>query len=218
MARTTETEGTVDLPVLGKEGDTCEQCGSALAVDQRYCLNCGWRRGESRVDYEQRLMGNGAVSGNGAASGAAMAAPSPATQQWTPAFAILTIALLGVMLLLGVLIGKKGNDNTQTVAAQAAPTTTATAATPTTDTTATTAAAKPAKGGGGGGAGTAPGEGNVVAGGTGDTSGIATADTGKSVSENAKNGPDVVATGGDKAALDPNGQAGGGSPSTCIGC
>jgi hypothetical protein len=215
MARTTETEGTVDLPVLGKEGDTCEQCGSALAVDQRYCLNCGWRRGESRVDYEQRLLSNGAVSANGAANGAAVAAPGPVQQQWTPAFAILAIALLGVMLLLGVLIGKKGNDNTQTVAAQAAPTTTATAATPTTDTTATTAAAKPAKGAG---AGTAPGAGNVVAGGTGDTSGIATADTGKSVSDNAKNGPDQVATGGDKAALDPNGQAGGGSDATCIGC
>jgi hypothetical protein len=216
MARTTETENTVDLPVLGKEGDTCEQCGSALAVDQRYCLNCGWRRGESRVDYEQRLLGNGAVSGNGAANGVAMAAPAPVQQQWTPAFAILTIALLGVMLLLGVLIGKKGNDNTQTVAAQAAPTTTATAATPTTDTTATTAAAKPAKGGGG--AGTAPGQGNVVAGGTGKTDGIATADPNSSVSANAKNGPDQVATGGDKAALDPNGQAGGGSDATCIGC
>jgi hypothetical protein len=212
MARTTETDGTVELPVLGKEGDTCEQCGSALAVDQRYCLNCGWRRGESRVDYEQRLMGNGAVTANGA-SAVAPTAAAPA-QQWTPAFAILAIALLGVMLLLGVLIGKKGDD-TQTVQAQAAPTTTATAATPTTDTTATTAAAKPDKGGGNG---TAPGEGNVVQGGTGDTSGIAAADTGKSPSETAKNGPDVVATQGTPAAKDPNGQAGGGSDATCIGC
>jgi hypothetical protein len=212
MARTTETDGTVDLPVLGKEGETCEQCASALAVDQRYCLNCGWRRGESRVDYEQRLMSNGAV-----AAGGAVPATSPAAQQqWTPAFAILAIALLGVMLLLGVLIGKKGNDSTQTVSAQTvAPTTTAAAAAPPTDTTAKTASAKPDKGGG---AGTAPGEGNVVAGGTGDTSGIATADTNKSVSDNAKNGPDVVATGGDKATPDPNGQAGGGSDATCIGC
>ena len=120
MAQTTGTgEGeTVGLPALGKEGDTCEQCGSVLATDQRYCLNCGWRRGESRVDYEKRL--NGGI----AASNGAVAAAPPANQQWTPAFAILAIALLGVMLLLGVLIGKKGNNNTQTVAAQAAPTTT----------------------------------------------------------------------------------------------
>jgi hypothetical protein len=208
MAKKTGDEGTVDLPVLGKEGDACDQCGAALAVDQRYCLNCGWRRGESRVDYEQRLLNNGAV--------AAPATAQQPLQQWTPAFAILAIALLGVMLLLGVLIGKKDNNTTQTVAAQAAPTTTSAAAAPT-DTTATTAAAKPAKGGGG--AGTAPGQGNVVAGGTGSTEGIATADTGKTPAENAKSGPDVVATGGQKEALDPNGQAGaGGGPATCIGC
>src|SRR5262249_28579486 len=126
MAQTTGTgEGdTVGLPVLGKEGETCEQCGTVLATDQRYCLNCGWRRGESRVDYEKRLNGGAATNG---ASPATVPAGNPAANpQWTPAFAILAIALLGVMLLLGVLIGKKGNDNnTQTVAAQAAPTTTA---------------------------------------------------------------------------------------------
>jgi hypothetical protein len=178
-----------------------------LATDQRYCLNCGWRRGESRVDYEQRLNG-GVVASNGAV---AMAAP--ANQQWTPAFAILTIALLGVMLLLGVLIGKKGNNDTQTVAAQAAPTTTAAAAP--TSTTATTASNNKATKGGG--SGTAPGQGNVIQGGSGDTSGVATADTNASVQQNAKSGPDVVATQGAPAATD-NKPAGGGSGATCIGC
>jgi hypothetical protein len=209
MAQTTGTgEGeTVGLPAVGKEGDTCEQCGSVLATDQRYCLNCGWRRGESRVDYEQRLNGGVTPSANGAAATAA-----PANSQWTPAFAILAIALLGVMLLLGVLIGKKGNGNTQTVAAQA-PATTTTASTPT-NTTATTASNnKAAKGG----SGTAPGQGNVVQGGSGDTSGVATADTNASVQQNAKNGPDVVATQGAPAATD-NKPAGGGSGATCIGC
>ena len=208
MARTTETgEGeTVGLPAIGQEGDTCEQCGSVLATDQRYCLNCGWRRGESRVDYEQRL--NGGLS---ATNGAVATAAAP-TQQWTPAFAILAIALLGVMLLLGVLIGKKGDD-TQTVAAQAAPTTT-TAAAPT-DTTATTASnSKAAKGG----AGAAPGQGKVVQGGSGNTNGIQAADTSASPQEQAKNGPDVVATQGAPEKLDPTGPAGGGSGATCIGC
>jgi hypothetical protein len=192
---------------VGQEGDTCEQCGSALATDQRYCLNCGRRRGESRVDYETRLNGGVVPTANGAA----VAAP-PSNQQWSPAFAILAIALLGVMLLLGVLIGKKGNDNTQTVAAQTAPTTTA--ATATTDTTATTASnTKKDKG-----ADAAPGAGNVVQGGSGDTNGIASANTGSSPQENAKSGPNVVATQGAPEKLDPNGQAGGGSGSTCIGC
>ncbi len=161
MADTTGKDQTeaLGLPVVGQEGDTCEQCGSALATDQRYCLNCGRRRGESRVDYEQRLNG-----GTYTANGAAPAAPvATGNSQWTPGFAILAIALLGVMLLLGVLIGKKGNNNTQTVPAQAAPTTTSAAAAPT-DTTATTAS-KTAKSAKGGGSGTAPGAGNVVQGG-----------------------------------------------------
>jgi hypothetical protein len=212
MARTSGTgEGeTVGLPVVGQEGDTCDQCGSVLATDQRYCLNCGWRRGEARVDYERRLNGGVQPSANGAAAPAVAANP-----QWSPVVAIGAIALLGVMLLLGVLIGKKGNDTTQTVAAQAAPTTT-TAATPTTDTT----AAKPSKvaKAGKGAADTAPGAGNVVQGGSGDTSGIAAANTNATPQENAKSGPDVVATQGAPEKLDPTGQAGGGSGATCIGC
>jgi hypothetical protein len=204
---------TVGLPVVGQEGDTCEQCGSVLATDQRYCLNCGWRRGESRVDYEKRLNG-GVYTPNGTAQ----AAPTTANPQWTPAFAILAIALLGVMLLLGVLIGKKGNNDTQTVQAQA-PATTTTAATPTTDTTATTASNTPtAKGGGGAAAGGAAGQGGVVKGGGGSTAGIPTAQSGQSTQDTAKGGPDVVATPGKPAALDPNGQAGNGSSATCIGC
>jgi hypothetical protein len=199
---------TEQRPKLGNEGDTCPQCDSVLATDQRYCLNCGWRRGESPVDYETQVMRAGQPAIAGAPAGAA----GVNNQQWSPAFAILAIALLGVMLLLGVLIGKKGNDNTQTVAAQTAPTTTA--ATATTDTTATTAAStKKDKG-----ADAAPGAGSVVQGGSGDTSGIASANTGASPQENAKSGPNVVATQGAPEKLDPNGQAGGGSGATCIGC
>jgi hypothetical protein len=131
----------------------------------------------------------------------------------SPLFAVGTIALLGIMLLLGVLIGKDNNGTTQTVAAQA-PVTTTTASTPT-DTTATTASKnKSAKGG----AGTAPGQGNVVQGGSGSTQGIQTANTNASPQEQAKSGPDVVATQGAPEKLDPNGQAGGGSGATCIGC
>lgn len=211
MAVTSGTrEGeTVGLPAVGQEGDTCEQCGSVLATDQRYCLNCGWRRGEARVDYQRRLNGGEAPAANGAVTTTATVNP-----QWSPLVAVGAIAVLGVMLLLGVLIGKKDNNTTQTVAAQAAPTTT-TAATPTTtDTTATTASkTKPAKG-----AAAAPGQGKVVQGGSGDTSGIQAANTGASVQQNAKSGPNVVATQGAPEKLDPNGQAGGGSSATCIGC
>ena len=203
-----------EQPTVNGEGVTCPTCGSALAADQRYCLNCGWRRGEARVDYEKQILGGGVPATAGASAGT----PAAGNPQWSPVVAIGAIALLGVFLLLGVLIGKKDNNTTQTVAAQAAPTTTA-AATPT-DTTATTAAAPEAKdkGAKAATAGTAPGQGNVVQGGSGNTEGIQTADTNKSVQENAKNGPDVVATQGTPEKLDPNGQAGGGSSATCIGC
>ena len=38
--------------VLGEAGETCRECGAPLAADQRYCLNCGRRRGEPRVDFQ----------------------------------------------------------------------------------------------------------------------------------------------------------------------
>jgi hypothetical protein len=201
---------TVGIPVVGQEGDTCAQCGSALAPDQRYCVNCGMRRGEARVDYERRLGGAAQPVANGTV---AYGRPA-AQQQWSPVVAIGAIALLGVFLLLGVLIGKKDNNTTQTVAAAPATTTTATAA-PTAPTATTASNAKAAKGAG---AAAAPGQGDVVQGGSGSTAGIQAANTGASVQDNAKHGPDVVATQGKPAALDPNGQAGGGSGATCIGC
>ena len=204
---------TTEQPTTAGDGATCPECGSALAADQRYCLNCGWRRGEARVDYETQILRAGQPATAGAPAGTTRAS----NPQWSPVVAIGAIALLGVFLLLGVLIGKKDNNTTQTVAAQAAPTTT-TATTPT-DTTATAAAPKADdKGPKAATAGTAPGQGNVVQGGSGNTEGIQTADTNKSVQENAKNGPDVVATEGAPEKLDPSGQAGGGSDATCIGC
>jgi hypothetical protein len=205
---------STEQPGAAGNAGACPECGSALAADQRYCLNCGWRRGNARVDYETQILGGGQP----ATAGALAATPVPSNPQWSPVLAIGAIALLGVFLLLGVLIGKNDNGTTQTVASQAAPTTT-TATTPT-DTTAgavaPTAKDKGAKATAA--ADTAPGAGNVVQGGSGNTEGIQTADTNASPQENAKNGADVVATGGAPEKLDPTGPAGGGSGATCIGC
>jgi hypothetical protein len=216
MARTTESgePQTVGLPVVGQEGDVCAQCGSVLATDQRYCLNCGWRRGEPRVDYEARM-----VNGTPPTPPAAQAQATSGFQQ-SPIFAVGTIALLGIMLLLGVLIGKDDGGGAQTVAAAPAQTTTPATTTTPTESAAAAPAAKAKK------AETAPGEGDVVQGGTGSTEGVAQVDT--EALENAaqsgqgaqagKNLPDQVATGGEPEKLDPGGEAGGGSGSTCIGC
>jgi hypothetical protein len=206
---------TVGLPAVGQEGDTCAQCGSVLATDQRYCVNCGWRRGEARVDYATQVL-NGGQPANGAV---APTRPAAGMQQ-SPIFAIGAIAVLGVMLLLGVLIGKEDNGNTQTVAATPTQTTasTPTTTTPTADATAGQKAGK----------GEGAGQGNVEKGGSGSTAGVATVDA-QALEDAAQSGqgaqagknlPNQVATGGDQEATDPEGikNAGGGSGSTCIGC
>jgi hypothetical protein len=208
----------IELPKLGEKGDTCPECSSALATDQRYCLNCGWRRAEPRVDYERELT----KPQMAAANGAAPVAPA-ANQQFSPIVAIGAIGLLGIMLLLGVLIGKDDGETVQVGAAAPATTTTpTTAATPAPADTPT----KTKKGAAPAAKAEAPGAGNVVKGGTGSTEGVGTADLG-ALEEATKEGnakeagqalPDQVATGGEPAAQDPDGPVGGGSGSTCIGC
>lgn len=207
-----------NLPALGEEGETCAECYAALATDQRYCLNCGSRRGGPRLDFE-RLMPAVAAQGGGGVPASAEAAPlmvaSPRSE-WSPLVAVACIAVLGGMLLLGVLIGN--DKNTTTVAGTAPTATTATTAAAPAPTAAAAptdakAAAKTGKAGAGATA--------AVAGGSGDTSGIPAADTsaktGKDAADASKNSPDVVATSGTPAAQDPNGQAGGGSGATVIG-
>ncbi len=202
---------------LGVEGEGCTACGSALASDQRYCLNCGEARAEPRLDFQQHL--NPAAA---APTGAA-ATPSRSTagMQWNPIVAIGAIALLGVMLLLGVLIGKDENDTT-VAAAPATTTTTAAPATPApTDTTAAAPAAdKAAKGGK---AAKGAGSGPVVQGGTGSTEGVSTENpleglTGDQLAEAQKNAPDVIATEGTPPPVDKEPAGGGSGGGTCIGC
>ncbi len=46
---------------LGEHGEPCSDCGSPLADDQRYCLNCGRRRAGERVAYAELLSGREAT-------------------------------------------------------------------------------------------------------------------------------------------------------------
>ena len=115
----TETERlTQELPALGRDGEPCAQCGSPLAADQRYCLNCGERRGGPRVDYRQRMQAAaGELALPGAPNPAADAAaepekPAKGERDYAPLAAVGGIAVLGLMLLVGVLIGRgDGGDS-----------------------------------------------------------------------------------------------------------
>jgi hypothetical protein len=113
---------------LGKDGESCRECGAPLAADQRYCLNCGKRRGGPRVDFQDRVPVDGAASTNGGVPDSArpstdsgqLAPPEmPGPQRdYTPLAAVGGIAVLGIMLLIGVLIGKGDSGDTAPPPAQ----------------------------------------------------------------------------------------------------
>jgi hypothetical protein len=95
----------------------CPSCGAALAEDQRYCLNCGQRSGEPRVDFRQHLDQKATAAkepaapadGAGAPAAVAPVAPPPPEKpqrDYAPLAAASGIAVLGIMLLIGVLIGR----------------------------------------------------------------------------------------------------------------
>jgi SPOR domain len=97
---------TTEIPQavpLGEEGDPCPECGSPLAADQRYCLECGSRRGGQRVPFSEMRAGR-----NQPQSPAAAAAPPPTERagEWTPLAGIGLVALIAVILVAGILIGR----------------------------------------------------------------------------------------------------------------
>ncbi len=106
------TEPAERVQALGEAGETCRKCAAPLAADQRYCLNCGSRRGGPRVDFHEHLPGDDAVAMNGSAppAAASVTVPPPADERpqrdYAPLAAVGGIAVLGLMLLVGVLIGK----------------------------------------------------------------------------------------------------------------
>lgn len=104
---------------------TCPSCGAALADDQRYCLNCGQRQGEPRVAFRQRLEAKDAATQTPAPAAAVAAAPggtAPEPPQkpqrdYAPLAAAGGIAVLGIMLLIGVLIGRGTGGSSDSAAA-----------------------------------------------------------------------------------------------------
>jgi hypothetical protein len=102
------TDPGATTQILGRDEEPCRKCGAPLAADQRYCLNCGERRGEPRIDFRQY---------EAPAPQAQEPAPPPPAEEkpsrdYTPLAAVGGIAVLGVMLLIGVLIGKGDSGGT----------------------------------------------------------------------------------------------------------
>ena len=100
------------VPPASESEDRCTACGAPLAHDQRYCLECGERRGQSRFPAAQpaaeartrRTRTTNAPRASRVSSGTTL------------------VAGVGVLLLaigLGVLIGRINNNNAPTTRASA---------------------------------------------------------------------------------------------------
>lgn len=199
-----QDETTSVLPMLGAEGDECRECGSALATDQRYCLDCGERRAGPRVEYAHHLSNSGPDAYVDAGAGAAAAGKSGS--DWGGAKGVAGgMAVLGIMLLLGVLIGR---GQTTTTAQQPV----VVSGTSTTGTT-TDATTKNGKDSGKGGTNVDVGNAQTLDQGTLDA---LQNSSGKGYFEASKNLPDTIATPGQAEKNDPNRKPGGGSSAVTI--
>jgi hypothetical protein len=92
--------------------DNCANCGAPLALDQRYCLQCGQRRGDPRLPFMDAVVLMDAVQ----RTQNAPPPPPPAKKRRggiSPNAALITgIGVLLLALGLGVLIGRSGNNET----------------------------------------------------------------------------------------------------------
>jgi hypothetical protein len=128
-----------DAPeIYGAPGDRCQNCQAPLAVDQRYCVNCGTRRGKSRFSLESV-----------AAQTVPVAAPVPVAPRRSrlPAGVTLVTGVATLLLAMGVgvLIGHDSSSSPPQRAAAPIVVNGGAATTPTTATTASTQAPKQTK-------------------------------------------------------------------------
>jgi hypothetical protein len=94
--------------VANREDDqsNCGECGDPLAPDQRYCLNCGHRRGELPGAVAGTVGALTAKGGEAATAAAVVPKPPDADAGWSwmPSPQAIAIAVIG-MLALGVGLG-----------------------------------------------------------------------------------------------------------------
>ncbi len=92
-------------PPRDRPASNCPQCGAALAADQRYCLSCGRRLTEPRVDYRGALALGGDPGGS---------TPGPAPHRDTrgPVLLLGGIATILLALGVGIVIGRGNGSST----------------------------------------------------------------------------------------------------------
>src|SRR5262249_35375458 len=97
--QTTQVRPSLVAPIR----DQCSACGAPMAPDQRYCVECGQRRGPARGPPLEGLSER-----------AAQAPPARRPRRARPSVNATLIAGIGTLLLamgVGVLIGRSGNNS-----------------------------------------------------------------------------------------------------------
>lgn len=101
--------------------ESCPNCSARMAADQRYCLNCGQRRGEPRLPFMDAVAFMGSMSAPGAGPGAPPPPPSGedrrSSRMNANAALIAGVATLVLAIGVGFLIGRSGHDNSAPTAA-----------------------------------------------------------------------------------------------------
>jgi hypothetical protein len=96
--------------------ESCPNCSAPMAADQRYCLNCGHRRGDPRLPFMDAVV---FMESQGSAGGAGSATPPPppassrgGSERWNPnATLVAVVAVLVLAMGVGFLIGHNSNNN-----------------------------------------------------------------------------------------------------------
>ena len=119
-ARVTPPAPELNNPLAGG-GDNCPNCGASLAPDQRYCLNCGQRRGDPRLPFMDAVVFMESSKRQPQPQSAAAPAPPPDRRPFMSANASLVagVATLVLAIGVGVLIGRSGDNGSSNAAAPA---------------------------------------------------------------------------------------------------
>jgi hypothetical protein len=105
--------------ISSSPGDVCPSCGAQMALDQRYCLNCGNRRGDPRLPFMDAVVFMEALKQPKGEAAAAAPPPPPAKSGISPSTTLIAgIATLVLAVGVGVLIGRSGDNSPAPVANQ----------------------------------------------------------------------------------------------------
>jgi hypothetical protein len=97
-------------------GDGCPSCGATMAADQRYCLECGQRRGDPRLPFMDAVVFMDALRQPAVASVGQRAQRERGARVSAGTSLVAGVATLVLAIGVGVLIGRGGDGGSAPVA------------------------------------------------------------------------------------------------------